>query len=115
MRTLSIRLRKNYKRGQLSAVRKGESDNEMEMVQDHDHYDGKEDLIFIKEVILIEDEEYAQWEGEEENMMAADQENQAKDTIKGMYAEPLELEDFLGLMKVYPQAPSIVISDMYTN
>lgn len=115
VRTLSIRLRKNYKRGQLRAVHEGEGENGMEMVQDDDHYDGKEDLIFIKEVILIEDEKYAQWEGEEENMMAADQENQAKDTVKGMYAEPIELEDFLGLMKVCPQAPYIILSGMYTN
>ena len=115
MRTLCIRIRKNYKKRELRAAHKGAGDNEMEMIQEGDHYDGKEDLIFIKEVILIEDEEYAQWEGEAEDMMAADQENQAKDTIKGMYAEPIELEDLLGLMKVYPQAPSIVISGTYTN
>ena len=115
VRTLSIRIRKNYKRKQLRAVREGAGDNEMEMVQDDDHYDGKEDLIFIKEVILIEDEEYAQWEGEEENMMAADQENQVKDTVKGMYAEPIELEDLLGLMKVFPHTLSIMISCTYTN
>ena len=117
VRTLSIGIRKNYKK-ELRAVREGAGDNEMEIIQDDDHYDGKEDLIFIKEVILIEDEEYAQWEGEEEMMpmlMAADQENQVKDTVKEMYAEPIKLQDLLGLMKVCTQAPYIVISGLYTN
>lgn len=125
MRTLSIGIRKNYKKKELRAVREGAGDNEMEIIHDG-QYDGmdandtddtdvKEDVIFIKEVIIIKDEEeYAQWEGEDKMMpmlMAMDQENhQVKDTIEGMDAEPIKLEHLLGLMKVYPQTPSIVIS-----
>ena len=122
VRTLSIGVRKNYKR-ELRAVGEGADHNEMEMTQDNDHYDGKDaddtdDTNVKEDVILDEDEKYAQWEKEKMRAMmtiAVDQENQIKNTIKGVDAEPIELEDLLGLMKVCPQAPYIVISGMYTG
>ncbi|PUU73705.1 hypothetical protein B9Z19DRAFT_1134599 [Tuber borchii] len=114
VRALSIGIRKSYKKKEVRAVHEGAGGNEMEMTQDHDHYDGKDaDDTDEEDVILNEDEKYAQWEGEEEKMMAMmmgmSQENQVKDTSKGMDVEPIELEDLLGLMtpKMFAHFPDL--------
>ncbi|PUU73706.1 hypothetical protein B9Z19DRAFT_1134600 [Tuber borchii] len=116
VRASSIGIRKNYKKKELRAIREGAGDNEMEMTHDG-HYDGKDaddtdDTDVKEDVILDEDEKYAQWEGEEKMMavlMATDQESLVKNMIKGMGAEPIELEDLLGLMKpeVFAHFPNL--------
>ncbi|KAG0634398.1 hypothetical protein HOY80DRAFT_1005180 [Tuber brumale] len=106
VRILSIRIRKKYHKREL----RESGGNGEEMAQDNnlgegkaavetDDTSGKED-----DMILDEDEKYAQWEEEEEKvmalMMAMDQLNQDDDTMEeGTDAEPIELEDLLDLMK----------------
>ncbi|CUS12667.1 unnamed protein product [Tuber aestivum] len=117
VRALSIGIRKSYYRRNPRAVQGGSSDDEVEMAQDEeaheretsDDTDTEEDVV-----VLDEDERYAQWEQEEEKMRAilasADRENQEDDTVEeGMDAEPIELEDLLGLMKpeVFANFPNV--------
>ncbi|CUS12674.1 unnamed protein product [Tuber aestivum] len=77
------------------------------MAQDEEAHEGEAGDDTDSEegvMVLDEDERYAQWEQEEEKMRvilaSADRENQDDDTVEeGMDAEPIELEDLLGLMK----------------
>ena len=114
MRVLSIGIRKTHKKKELRAAREKEGGNQMEMAQDgnHGHYEvGDADGTGVEEYMIPDDDEkYAQWEEEENKMMAMmkpiDQENQDGNLMQeGMDAEPIGLEDFLGLMKVCPRAP----------
>ncbi|CUS12675.1 unnamed protein product [Tuber aestivum] len=106
VRVLSIGIRKNYYRRNPRAVQKGSSDDEMEVVQDEEPHGGAAGDTDTEEdfAALDEDVRYAQWEEEEERMReileAADRDNQDDDTVEeGMDAEPIELEDLLGLMR----------------
>ena len=117
---LSLGIRKNHKKESGATLEEGY--NEMEITKDGDSYEGKDvNATHVtggrEDVILDKDEKHAQSEEEEKKAMATtiekDQENQAKDAIKEMDAEPIELEELLSLMKVCPRAPSIEISSMY--
>ncbi|CUS12669.1 unnamed protein product [Tuber aestivum] len=116
VRVLSVGIRKGYYRRNPRAVQRGSSDDEIEMTQDGEPHEGEAGDTDTEEdvAVLDEDERYAQWKQEEEKMRvilaAADQENQDDDTVEeGMDAEPIELEDLLGLMKpeVFANFPNV--------
>ncbi|CUS12670.1 unnamed protein product [Tuber aestivum] len=116
VRILSAGIRKDYYRRNPRAVQRGSSDDEMEMAQDGELHEGEAGDTDTEEdvVALDEDGRYAQWEQEEVKMRvileARDQENQDDDTVEeAMGAEPIELEDLLGLMKpeVFANFPNV--------
>ncbi|CUS12677.1 unnamed protein product [Tuber aestivum] len=117
VRALSIRIRKNYKKRELRAAKREIGSEEVKMKQDGEPHEGtvSGDTDVGEDVVALnEDERYAQWEQEEEKMRAileaADQENQDDDTVEeGMDAEPIELEDLLGLMQpeVFANFPNL--------
>ncbi|CUS12668.1 unnamed protein product [Tuber aestivum] len=117
VRVLSIGIRKKYYRKNLRPAQGGSSDDEIEMAQDEEAHEREtsDDTDTEEDVMALdEDERYAQWEQEEEKMRvilaAADRENQDDDTVEeGMDAEPIELEDLLGLMKpeVFANFPNV--------
>ncbi|CUS12671.1 unnamed protein product [Tuber aestivum] len=117
VRALSIGIRKNYYRRNPRAVQRGSGDDEIEMAQHEEahEWEASDDTDTEEDVVVLnEDERYGQWEQEEENMRAilaaADRENQDDDTVEeGMDAEPIEVEDLLGLMKpeVFVNFPNV--------
>ncbi|CUS12673.1 unnamed protein product [Tuber aestivum] len=117
VRVLSIGIRKNYYRREPRAAQRGSSDDEMEMAQDEELHEGEvsDDTDSEEDVMVLnKDRTYVQREQEEEKRMAIqaarDQENQDDDTVEeGMDAEPIELEDLLGLMKpeVFANFPNV--------
>jgi len=83
--TLSIGIRVNYKKKELDAVCEGAGDNEIQITQDHDYYDGKNaddtnNTNVQKDMILDKEKKYAQSKKEKMTMliMAVNQENQVK-------------------------------------
>ncbi|CUS12685.1 unnamed protein product [Tuber aestivum] len=110
VRTLSIRVRRDYQKRELTTSREEGGDNEMVMAQDNDFYEHRmvddTDVANVKVDVMISDKDkkYVQRDQGEGKMLAlnemAGKENQDDDMMEEeMDAEPIELEDLLGSMK----------------
>ncbi|PWW73782.1 hypothetical protein C7212DRAFT_330414, partial [Tuber magnatum] len=105
VRVLSVGIRRNYKKRELRAIQRDSDSDETEMAQDDKLLEGAAggDIDAEEDVTVVDEgERHAQWEQEEEKMKEimtiADQENQVDDVVEEeMDAEPIELEDLLGL------------------